>query len=109
MIKPSWSFALGMTALALTACNKMGMSGSTELKTQKDKASYGIGQDIGRSFKQQSLDAKDIDLNKVMAGIADVLAGNKSRMTDQELQQTMVAFQQQMVAKHDSVSKIKGD
>lgn len=106
----NWILGLGIATLALTACNKMGTSGSSrDLKTQKDKVSYGIGMDIGRSFKQQSLDAKDVDLTKVMAGIEDVLAGTKSALTDQELNQAMMAFQQQMMAKHDSLSRIKGE
>jgi len=105
----NWVLGLGVAALALTACNKMGSGSGRELKTQKDKVSYGIGMDIGRSFKQQSLEAPDVDLTKVMAGIEDVLAGKKSALTDQELNQAMMAFQQQMMAKHDSVSRIKGD
>lgn len=108
MTKQPFLTAIGIAALALTACNKTGKSGTTELKTQKDKASYGIGQDIGRSFKQQTLSANDVDLSIVMEGISDVLAGNKSRMTDEETQKTMVAFQQQMMAKQDSVGKLKG-
>ncbi len=85
------------------------MGGSShELKTLKDKVSYAIGLDIGRNFKQQSLDAKDVDLDKVKAGIEDFLADKKPALTDKELNETMMAFQQQMMAQHDSVTRIKG-
>ncbi len=107
MIKFSWTLGIALTTLALTGCNKMGGS-SHELKTLKDKVSYAIGLDIGRNFKQQSLDAKDVDLDKVKAGIEDFLADKKPALTDKELNETMMAFQQQMMAKHDSVTRIKG-
>ena len=107
MIKTSWTLGIALTALAFIGCNKMGGS-SRELKTLKDKVSYGIGQDIGRNFKQQSLDNKDLDLDKVKLGIEDFLADKKSMLSDKELNETMMAFQQQMMAKHDSVNRIKG-
>lgn len=110
MKKNLWIWGLGMAGLALTACNKFDMGGSgRELKTQKDRVSYGIGQDIGRSFKQQSVDIKDLDLKKLVVGIEDVLEGKKSAMTDVEFRQTMMAFQQQVMARRDSVNRIKGE
>lgn len=107
MVQKQWMLALAVAGLTLTSCNKMGGGSGGELKTLKDKVSYAIGLDIGRNFKQQSLDTKDVDLNRVKQGIEDLLTDKKPLMTDKELQETMMAFQQQMMAKHDSVNLIK--
>ena len=102
--------ALGFAAsLALTACDKIDTHGSRDLKTQKDKVSYSIGIDIGRSFKQQNLGGADIDLEKLRYGIQDAMNGNKAALTDSQLQATMMDFQKVMMARNDSTQKMKAD
>lgn len=104
----AWAF--GLTALAaLTACDKIDTHVSRELKSEKDKVSYGIGMDIGRSFKQQNLGSVDIDIEKLRMGIQDVMNGNKPALNDSQLQQTMMAFQKVMMARSDSLRKEKSD
>jgi FKBP-type peptidyl-prolyl cis-trans isomerase FklB len=93
-----------MSGLVLVGCNK---SGNKDLKTPLDKASYLIGQNIGNSFKQQGLDAGAVDLDKLKLGIADALAGVKPSMTEQEIQQIMMAFQQNMMKRADSIRTVK--
>ena len=76
------------------------------LKNQKDKVSYSIGLNIGRNLandlKKQSI---DIDPNILAKGIQDALAGAKPLLTDQEIQETMVAFQKEMMAKLEEMAK----
>jgi FKBP-type peptidyl-prolyl cis-trans isomerase FklB len=76
------------------------------LKNQKDKVSYSIGLNIGRNLandlKKQSI---DIDPNILVKGIQDALAGAKPLLTDQEIQETMVAFQKEMMAKWEEIGK----
>jgi len=67
------------------------------LKNQKEKVSYIIGMDIGGDLKKQSI---DIDPNILAKGIQDALGGAKSLLTDQEMQETMVAFQKELMEKH---------
>ncbi len=93
------------TGLFLTACNK----GAPKLDTQKDKVSYIIGQNIGRSFKQQSLDAELIDLGKLRAGIEDAMAGKEGPLTQEEMAEVMNEFQQQIMARADSISSAQGE
>lgn len=104
----AWAFGIAAT-LALTACDKIETHGSRELKTQKDKVSYAIGIDIGRSFKQQNLGGADIDLEKLRFGIQDAMGGAKMALTDSQLQATMMDFQKVMMARNDSVQKAKAD
>ena len=96
---------IAATGLFMTACNK----GDSKLETQKDKVSYIIGQNIGRSFKQQGLAGEMIDLGKLQVGIEDALAGKEGPITQEQMAEIMNAFQQQMIAHNDSVNKSKGD
>jgi FKBP-type peptidyl-prolyl cis-trans isomerase FklB len=97
---------IGLTGFLLAACNG---GGSGKLDTQKDKVSYIIGQNIGRSFQQQGLDSEVIDLGKLRAGIEDVLSGADAKLTDEEMAEIMTAFQQEMVVRADSLGKVKGE
>ena len=76
------------------------------LKNQKDKVSYSIGLNIGRNLandlKKQSI---DIDPSILTKGIQDAVAGAKPLLTDQEIQETMVAFQKEMMAKWEEIGK----
>jgi FKBP-type peptidyl-prolyl cis-trans isomerase FklB len=71
------------------------------LKNQKEKVSYSIGLNIGRKLgddlKKQSI---DIDPNLITKGIQDALVGAKPLLTDQEIQETMLAFQKEMMEKY---------
>ena len=72
------------------------------LKNQKDKVSYIIGLDIGNNLKKQSI---DVDPNILVKGVKDALSGAKPLLTEQEIQETMVAFQKEMAAKQEQVAK----
>ncbi|MGZ6346164.1 MAG: FKBP-type peptidyl-prolyl cis-trans isomerase N-terminal domain-containing protein [Anaerolineales bacterium] len=56
------------------------------LKTQKDMESYAIGVEVARNFKRQGI---DFDLDVVIRGMKDVVAGNKLLLTDYDLQTTL--------------------
>ena len=65
-------------------------------KTDKDKISYSLGVDIGRTLQRLQLDLNEEALSK---GMGDVLGSKPMAMTDQELQETLQAFQQKMMQK----------
>lgn len=73
-----------------------------DLKSQKEKISYIIGMDIGKNLKSQSL---DIDQAALAKGIKDALSGGKSSLTDEEIRQTMGAFQKEMIAKRQALGE----
>jgi len=58
--------------------------------------------DIGSNLRKQSI---DIDQNILAKGIQDALGGAKSLLTDQEIQETMVALRTEMMAKQEEVAK----
>jgi FKBP-type peptidyl-prolyl cis-trans isomerase len=74
-------------------------------KTLKEKASYGIGVNIGNNFKKLGF---DLDLNLLTKGIADVMSGAKPLLDDKELQETMDAFQKDTAARVSTKNKQEG-
>jgi FKBP-type peptidyl-prolyl cis-trans isomerase FklB len=72
------------------------------LKNQKDKMSYIIGMDIGNNLKKQSI---DVEPNILAKGVKDALTGGKPLLTEQEIRETMTAFQNEMRVKQEVVAK----
>src|SRR5271168_4262471 len=67
------------------------------LKTQKDKASYAIGMNIGKGLHKDSV---DIDLSILMRGIKDSMAASgKSLLTDEEAKAALTTLQADIIKK----------
>jgi FKBP-type peptidyl-prolyl cis-trans isomerase FklB len=78
-------------------------SPTSTFKDDKDKISYSLGVDIGRTLQKFQLDLNEAALSQ---GIADVLGSKPMAMTDQQLQETLQAFQQKMMQKQqDAMAK----
>ena len=75
------------------------------LQTQKDKVSYSIGMDIGMTLKNQSIEVDPAILSR---GIKDSMTGQKPLMTEQEIRDTITAFQKEMTAKQQELAKQMG-
>jgi FKBP-type peptidyl-prolyl cis-trans isomerase FklB len=60
------------------------------LKTDKEKQSYALGMNVGKSLKK---DGVDIDPKIVARGIADTLAGGKTVLSDQDARAALVTLQ----------------
>lgn len=65
-------------------------------KDSKDKASYSIGLNIGMNMKHQGLELNPTMIGK---GFSDAFSGAKPLMTDEEMKETMQAFQTEMQSK----------
>ena len=72
------------------------------LKTQKDKASYAIGMNIGRNLKKDSV---DVDPAVMLRGLKDALAGGKLLMTDEEAKTALTVLQTEVRAKEEAKTK----
>lgn len=68
------------------------------LTTQKDKASYAIGLNIGKSMRKDSV---DVDPSILLRGMKDGLADAKPLLTDDEAKAAMTALQADLKAKHE--------
>ena len=67
-------------------------AGLPDLRSQ---ASYGLGLNIGRNLKSQSV---DLDGDLLSRGIKDGLSGGKPLMTDEQIEKAVQAFQQERLA-----------
>jgi FKBP-type peptidyl-prolyl cis-trans isomerase FklB len=59
------------------------------LGSQKEKASYGVGMNVGKSFKS---DLIELDVDAFFRGFKDALSGTKSAVTEAELEQAMTSL-----------------
>ncbi|MBU0579721.1 MAG: FKBP-type peptidyl-prolyl cis-trans isomerase [Candidatus Omnitrophica bacterium] len=66
------------------------------MKTEMEKVSYIIGQQIGADFKAQDL---GIDVEILANSIKDAHAGEEPKISPQEMQEIMQSFQQKMQKK----------
>jgi len=96
---------VGLLCIVLAACQSNSQE-KTELKSQKDSVSYAIGLDIGQRLKQQSV---NVDPDLVARGIRDVDSSAKRLLTEDQAQSVMNTFQQQLMAKRDSINKALGE
>jgi FKBP-type peptidyl-prolyl cis-trans isomerase FklB len=71
-------------------------SPSSPFTTDKEKASYAIGLNIGASLKHDGL---DVDPNIVSQGLKDALTGAKSQISEAEAQDAMTKLRTQVMAK----------
>lgn len=97
--KPQASAAVkkpGATALA-----KPGATPAVPaLKTDREKASYAIGANIGRSMKKEGV---DLDPALISRGIKDGFGGGKMLLTDEQAQTALVAFSGEMKKKQEAL------
>jgi FKBP-type peptidyl-prolyl cis-trans isomerase FklB len=84
-----------------------------ELKTEKDKLSYAVGLNVGRSLQKDSV---EVDPNVLVQGLKDALAGGKTQMSEddargiiQSLQADLHKKQEAQMAAAGEANKKQGD
>jgi FKBP-type peptidyl-prolyl cis-trans isomerase len=86
-----------------TAANKP--TAVLSLKTQKDKFSYALGMNLGKSLHQQSV---EVDPNILARGLKDALTGGKTLLSDDEARATLTAAQAEVRAKQQERMQAAG-
>ncbi len=81
--------AVTMVATAATAAD-------SSLKDTKDKLGYGIGLDMGKTFKKQGL---EINPDALLKGFKDGMSGAEPKISEEEIKATFMAVQQEMAKK----------
>jgi FKBP-type peptidyl-prolyl cis-trans isomerase len=76
------------------------------LKTDKDKQSYAIGMNIGKSIHR---DGVDVDPNILLRGMKDALAGGKTVLTDDEAKAIMTNLQADMRKQQAEKAQLAGE
>jgi len=72
----------------------------------QDRASYVIGYNLGRTLKQNDVNANS-DL--IVKGLRDGLGGGAGMLTDAEMQSTMQEFQKQVQEQQEAKQKVIGE
>ncbi len=95
-------FTGGLLLLATGCTAEDKAAQKVELKDLRDKVSYSIGLNIGKDFKQQDI---DIDPNLLAQGIQDAVSGAEPQLTEEQIQETITAFQTEMMGKQEKKTK----
>src|SRR6202165_4483923 len=76
------------------------------LKSDKDKVSYAIGVNIGKSMRKDTVDVDPAIFNR---GMKDALAGGKLLLTDDEIKATLTKLQTELRARQEVAMQKAGD
>ena len=69
------------------------VSAADKFKSKQEEVGYAIGMNIGTSMRMQKL---DIDADQLAAGIKAAFKGDKTTLSEAEMQQILTAFQQEI-------------
>lgn len=95
-----WLVVVGLCASGLEAADNV------DLTDQKAKVSYGIGMNLGMQWRQQEV---PIDPDLLLKGMKDAMEGNATLMTEEEMRNTLTAFQNQHRAQQMEKRKMQGE
>jgi FKBP-type peptidyl-prolyl cis-trans isomerase len=76
------------------------------LKTDKDRISYGVGVQTGRNLRKDGI---EVDVDLLVRGMKEGLAGDKLLVSEKELRQIMNGFQGELRKKIAANRRILGD
>ncbi|MBI5847618.1 MAG: FKBP-type peptidyl-prolyl cis-trans isomerase [Nitrospirae bacterium] len=91
-----------LTVLSLLLIAGFASAEAQELSTDKEKISYSMGVATGMQMKRQSV---DVEIDIFTKGLRDAVSGGKLQMTEQQIQETLMKFQQEMTAKQAEKTK----
>ncbi len=100
---------ISLATASVWAADSADKDGASKLKETKDKVGYCIGVNIGSGMKKQSLDTNTISVDALAQGMKDALTGGKQLLTDEEMQEIMMSFQKEMMAKIQAKKSAVGD
>jgi len=81
-------------------------AGGMELKTEKDKLSYAVGLNVGRSLQKDSV---EIDPNVLVQGLKDALAGGKTQMSEDDAKGIIQSLQADLHKKQEAQMQAAGE
>ncbi|MCP4114427.1 MAG: FKBP-type peptidyl-prolyl cis-trans isomerase [Desulfobacteraceae bacterium] len=107
MIKKTIALGLAVSTAAILVSGVPGFCGdrAKALTTEKEKISYTLGATLGKQIKRDFA----VDQKAFFKGFEASTTGKDLLMTDEEMQQTMMAFQQQMQARQMEKLKAVAD
>jgi FKBP-type peptidyl-prolyl cis-trans isomerase len=73
------------------------------LKTQKERLSYSIGVNAGKSLKSMEI---DLDLELVIQALRDAYSGSELLMSEEEIRNVLIAYQKERLEKQAEATKL---
>lgn len=80
---------------------------SAKLETNAQKFSYAVGLQVGDNLMNQGL--ANLDMDALAQGIQDQLAGRDPRLTSEEMQEAVAAYQQTLLEERIALAKKNND
>lgn len=99
-------FKIAACVVGLAFSAACAVAQETELKDLRAKASYGVGLNVGRNLKRQQV---DLDPDLLAKGMKDALTGAKPALTDEQIQEALVAFSEQAAKAAADRNKADGE
>jgi FKBP-type peptidyl-prolyl cis-trans isomerase len=106
------AMTLKKQAMVLSAVALVGLLGcekKAKLNTDQEKASYAIGQQIGKSLKMQNA---DVIMPSLVSGMNDAIEGKDGKLKPEEMQKALQSMQESAMKKameQSEVNQKKGD
>jgi len=92
-----------LQSVAMVAAAVLVVGGCTKnLDSDKKKASYAIGQQIGQNLKNQNI---EVDADVLAMGISEAVAGKEGRMNKEQIQEAMQKLQESAMKKQQEVAE----
>jgi FKBP-type peptidyl-prolyl cis-trans isomerase len=82
---------------------------SSALSDEKAKVSYAIGMNLGSNWKRNGLEAEQISLDVLTRAIKDSMAGTNTLLSEQQAQETLRTFSQDMQAKAQEKRRLEAE
>jgi FKBP-type peptidyl-prolyl cis-trans isomerase FklB len=95
-----------LSLLARAAEDKPAAAAPKDPKQQKENISYAIGMSIGNNIKRGAV---ELDLDVLTGAIKDIAAGKEPRLTEQQAQEALMAYQQESRTKREEERKKTAD
>ncbi len=92
-------------AVAITGCNEKASDKAVKLESDEQKVSYGMGLNLGKRIKEEFA----LDVDAFSAGVRHAFAGSEPLMTDDQIMETMQAFQQKQIETREAEFKATAD
>src|SRR5271170_4728878 len=93
-----------LSLICLSTAAPLFADGTNQFADDKSRVSYAIGMMLGQNFfKRNGLDTNAVDIDIAAQGMKAIQAGTTPLLTDEEMQNTIKAFQKQFAAKQQAI------
>jgi FKBP-type peptidyl-prolyl cis-trans isomerase len=98
MMRLSASLIIVALAVAGSACGSASTGPAGTPETLEERASYSIGYTAGQNFSEQGA---EIDVDQLVQGLRDAIEGTEPALAAEQMQATLMEYQQAMAAAAD--------